>query len=881
MPPEASGDYRQFLESKRVSVKPSGISIPESEIDPDGHLFPWQKAIVSWALEIGRAAIFADCGLGKTRIQLFWAWCIHKATGGKVLILAPLAVTGQTAEEGAKVGIPVTVCRSQADVRDGINITNYEMLSHFDPAEFIAVVLDESGILKSFMGKIKRQLMEAFASTPYKLCCTATPSPNDTMELGNHADFLNVMPANEMLMRWFINDLAEAGAYRLKRHAESDFWLWVSTWAVSLSTPADIGYPADGYYLPPLTFHTHSLPDPEAVQKLAFDAGKIFEAGSLSATRLHKVTRLTATQRAVRIAELVEAEPDEPWLIWCNTDYEADALKAAIPEAVEIRGATKGKEEKLLAFSHGQIRVLITKPSIAGFGMNWQICARVAYVGLSYSFEQFYQSVRRAWRFGQLRPVEAHICQCESEGDLLRVVQRKQQDHEKMKSAMIEAMDSKVTVAWDRKELLESVPFRAEKSRKASGDAPIWELRQGDCCELVKAIPDNSLRFTLFSPPFWNLYIYSDHEADMGNNKDADDFMRHFQFLASELLRATLPGRLCAIHCKDLPRYKNRDGAMGLIAFPEMLLRVMEAVGWVLHSRVTIWKDPVTEMQRTKSHGLLYKELRANSCASRQGMADFLLVFRKWQGVAEGEDISEPVTHTYEEFPLEQWQQWASPVWFDINQMKTLNHETAKGDKDERHICPLQTQVAERAIRLWSNPGDLVFTPFAGIGTEVYEAVRLGRRGLGFELKPEYFDLAVKHLRDAEAATEQMTIFDEIENSHPAPKLPMPNTPQADTASAPDPANTAWPDEAQAFSDAVSRMDTTGHPLWPDDYQRLANLLLTGKVSDTPLTPSRWQLAIETMEEQWNRKTIADAIARVRCGTPDGRIRGQKEAGNA
>lgn len=770
-------DYQEFLESKSRTAQSFGIEVGPGRIDPSRRLFPWQKAVVLWALQVGRAAIFADCGLGKTRMQLFWAEAIALHAGGDVLILAPLAVTGQSAAEGQEIGIPVTVCRSQKDVRGGVNIANYEMLKHFDPSAFVGVVLDESSILKSFMGQTKRDLLTAFVDTPYRLCCTATPSPNDNMELGNHADFLGIMPANEMLMRWFINDLGEAGAYRLKHHAEKDFWQWVSSWAVSLSSPSDIGYPGAGYELPPIKFHIHSLPDPEEVQSLAYAEGKLVQAGSLSATQLHKVTRLTAKGRAAQIAAVVDAEPSEPWLIWCNTNYEADALKAALPEAVEVRGSESAdrKESALLGFARGDIRVLITKPSIAGFGMNWQRCARVAYVGLSYSYEAFYQSVRRCYRFGQKRPVHVHICQAESEGDLYRTIQRKQSDHRKMKRAMIEAMDSKVAVNVKRKTLASEVEPRVVKSPRSGGNeaalGPIWEMRQGDCIPLLSGVPDNSLRLSVFSPPFANLYIYSDHEADMGNAADMDEFAAHYRYFAQELLRATLPGRLAAVHCKDLPRYKNRDGAMGLIPFPDVLLRVMCEAGWVFHSRVTIWKDPVTEMQRTKSHGLLYKELRANSCASRQGMADYMLVFRKWTGLEEEDSFPEPVTHTFDEFPLEQWQEWASPVWFDINQMKTLNHKTAKGDKDERHICPLQLQVIERCVRLWSNPGDLVFSPFAGIGSEGHETVRLGRRFLGFELKPEYFDWAVHNLKNAETESAQCCI--EIPADFRTPTIPI------------------------------------------------------------------------------------------------------------
>jgi len=288
--------------------------------------------------------------------------------------------------------------------------------------------------------------------------------------------------------------------------------------------------------------------------------------------------------------------------------------------------------------------------------------------------------------------------------------------------------------------------IRGEAIASCSGED--WTLYHGDCVRVVSGLAQNSVGLSIFSPPFSNLYIYSDYLEDLGNCATHDEFFDHFSFLITELYRVTQVGRLCAIHCKDLPLYKGRDGAAGLFDFAGEAVRRFITAGWTFHSRVTIWKDPVIEMQRTKNHGLLYKELRRNSCASRMGMADYLLAFRKWDGHSEAE-WPNPVPHMKEDFPLDQWQQWASPVWMDVRQTHVLQYRDAKDDEDERHICPLQLDVIERGLTLWSNPGDVVLDPFAGIGSAGYMALKMRRQFIGVELKDSYNDVAVMNLKAA------------------------------------------------------------------------------------------------------------------------------------
>jgi len=421
-------EYERFIESKVPKITRSGF-VPANDLSKT--LFPFQRDIVKFLLESGRAAAFVDTGLGKTIMQLEWARHIP----GRVLILAPLAVAKQTEREAKRLlGMDINYLRDGSIGRHQVTVTNYERAEMFDLSQYSGIVLDESSILKSFMGRTKEWLCEAFKNHPYRLACTATPAPNDYMELGNHSAFLGVMPANEMLTRWFINDTMNFGNYRLKGHAEKDFWTWVASWAACLSKPSDLGYSDEGFDLPPVKM-THHLVDADFTS----DAGEgmLFRVPEMSATSMHREKRFSLQQRAGKIAELANGS-SEAWIVWCETNDEADALAEAIPDAVEVRGSdsSDAKEDKLDAFSSGRARVIITKPSIAGFGLNWQHCRNVAFASISYSYEQFYQAVRRSWRFGQTKQVNVHVALSTMELKLWETVSEKMAAHDAMKNAM-------------------------------------------------------------------------------------------------------------------------------------------------------------------------------------------------------------------------------------------------------------------------------------------------------------------------------------------------------------------------------------------------------------------------------------------------------------
>jgi len=410
-------NYDEFIENKKVKIVYSGIEVSKSNLN--SMLFDFQKDIVKWALHKGKACIFADCGLGKSPMQLEWANQVCNYTNSNVLILAPLAVSKQTQREGDKFGINVNVCRSHNDVTDGINITNYEMLHKFDLDSFAGVVLDESSILKSFSGKIRNQIIDAFKDVEYKLACTATPAPNDFMELGNHSEFVDVMDRNSMLSTFFVHDGGETSKWRLKKHAENKYWEWLSTWAVVIQKPSDLGYDDKGFRLKDINVIENIIDTPRKSNELV-----VMPAKTLSERR--KVRKESLNERVKKVADLVN-NSDEQWLVWCDFNIESEMLGREIEDSVEVRGSTKPdiKSKYMLGFSNGDYRVLVTKPSIAGFGMNWQNCHNMAFCGISDSYEQYYQAVRRCWRFGQANNVNVHIVISDREVESLKNIQSK------------------------------------------------------------------------------------------------------------------------------------------------------------------------------------------------------------------------------------------------------------------------------------------------------------------------------------------------------------------------------------------------------------------------------------------------------------------------
>jgi hypothetical protein len=456
-------NYNDFINSKAKTFESLGIDIDKNNLN--GNMFEFQKDIVRWALKKGRAAIFAECGLGKTLMQLEWANQIQKHTDGKILILAPLAVAPQTQQEGEKFGITVNICESQADVVNGINIANYEKIDKFVGSEFDGIVLDESSILKSFTSSTRNKLIDNFAKVPFRLACTATPAPNDYMELGNHSEFLGVMTRAEMLSMYFVHDGGDTAKWRLKGHAEEVFWQWMASWSVFIDNPKNLDYEVDGYDLPKLNIYEIIVDGDETINE------------SLTLTQRRQARKDSLQLRCNNAAKIVN-NSDEQWLVWCDLNDESTALKSKIEESVEIKGSDKAKHktDSMLNFSDGLIKCLVTKPSIAGFGMNWQQCNNMIFVGLSDSYEKYYQAVRRCYRFGQKKEVNVYIIISAKEGAVKANIERKQEDAKKMQEAMIN-----LTKEVTKKELEVTTRVMTEYNPSVTMKLPNWEEMRQIC----------------------------------------------------------------------------------------------------------------------------------------------------------------------------------------------------------------------------------------------------------------------------------------------------------------------------------------------------------------------------------------------------------------
>lgn len=732
-------EYEKFLQGKVKSHVKSGFDISLDQLNDK--LFPFQKFCVQRALKAGKYAFFEDCGLGKTFQQIEWAHHVSIKTEKPVLILAPLVVVGQTINEGVKFGIEVVRASLNFDkpIFNPIQIANYEQIENIDCSIFSGIVLDESSILKNYEGSTKRLIIDTFLQTPYKLACTATPSPNDPMELGNHSEFLDAMSRNEMLAMYFVHDGGETAKWRIKGHAKKMFYQFVGSWAIMANKPQDIGFEMEGYALPSLNLLERQITTPER------DNGMLFNNTAISATNFNMELRLTKIERLSEVVDIVNSKPDESFIIWIKQNEEGAQLKKMIPEAIEVKGSdtNQWKEDKLLGFANGDFRILITKTKIASFGMNFQNCSNQIFASLDFSFEGLYQAIRRSYRFGQKNEVNIYLITTDTMANVKNSIDRKQKQFEEMQDQMAHAINENLNG-----NLLQTSDFDILEV-----DNEWYNIKRGDSCQLITDVPDESIGLSVFSPPFAELYTYSDHIEDMGNSKDYKEFLTQFGFLIKELYRVLMSGRNVAVHCMDLPIQKGKEGYIGLRDFSGMILQAFQDAGFIYASRITIWKDPVVEMQRTKALGLLHKQVKKDSTMSRVGIPDYVMIFRK-----DGERLN-PVTNT--DLPVDLWQKYASPVWMDINYSNTLQgFRNGREENDEKHICPLQLDTIERLIHLYSNKGDTVFTPFMGIGSEVYQAVKMDRKGIGFELKESYFDLAKANLKSVYLMKNQSTLFD-------------------------------------------------------------------------------------------------------------------------
>ena len=716
-------EYTEFIKTKSKSIDDSGFDAHNL----NSSMFEFQTHIVKKALKKGKFAIFADCGLGKTLMQLSWAEAVVNHTDKEVIVLAPLAVVQQTKDEAVKFNI----CLNK------ITVINYEQLDNIDCTIFSGVVLDESSILKAYQGKTKARIITSFEKTPYKLACTATPSPNDHIELGNHSEFLNVLRSKEMVSQFFINDSfskeKHISKYRLKKHSIDDFWEWVSTWSLMLSKPSDIGFDGDDYTLPSLNMIE------EDVEVKKRDNGKLFNDVAVSATEFYKELSLSITERANRVADIVNSS-NESFIVWVKSNEEEKVICKLIPDAVSVNGSDKPeiKSKRLNGFGHNEFRVLVTKTKIAQFGLNYQNCHNQVFMSFDFSFESLYQAIRRSWRFGQTSEVNIHMITIETMGNVMESIKDKQ--------AMFENMRDRMCLSINAKERIEV------KSNNEVYETANAKLINGDSCELIKDIKDESIDYSFFSPPFSDLYMYSDNPNDLSNNTSYEQFFNHFKYLIPELLRITKQGRLLSMHCTQMSTSKGKDGKLEIIDFRGDLIRAMQESGWIFHAEVAVWKDPKIVAQRTKAMQLLHATTKRDSTINRMGFPDYLLTFKK-----AGENLK-PVTHDGNGLDFAYWCKIAEPIWMEgeVDAGDVLSVRTAKAQNDEKHMTPTQREPIKRLLDLYSNKNDLVFSPFSGIGTEGTVAIENDRRFIGFELKKSYFDLSKKFIDIAEKSKDQL-----------------------------------------------------------------------------------------------------------------------------
>jgi DNA modification methylase len=711
--------YQEFLKEKQKTFIESGFDVNVETLNPN--LFDFQKYAVASALKKGRFALFFDCGLGKTLMQLAWSEAVYNQTNKKVLILAPLAVVEQTKDEAIKFNISL----------DCFDITNYDQLKNIDCSIYAGVVLDESSILKGRDGKLSALIIQSFKNTPYKLACTATPSPNDHMELGQHSEFLGAMSYLEMLAMYFVHDGGETSKWRLRKHAADPFWKYVCTWSMACDTPLTLGFEHCGYDLPEIEFIEHIIDVENTSENLFGDV-------AVSATDLHRDLKRSIDARITKAVELVN-NSDEQWILWTLGNEEANQLNKVIKNSVNVQGSDtpEYKAKHLNGFAKNQFQNLITKTSIASFGMNYQNCHNMIFTSYDFKFESFYQAVRRCYRFGQKEKVKVHLLIPESQRNVRKTILEKQERHNQMIKEMAKYSSDTNYSINNNKIMIDNKEIKTDN----------YHLINGDCVQETAKLKDNSADLVVFSPPFAELYVYSDKEEDMGNVSDYNQFEKHFKFLIPELKRVLKSGRICAIHCMDLPIQKGKEGYIGLRDFSGMIIDWFQECGFIYHSRTTIWKNPVTEMQRTKALGLLHKTIKKDSSMTRVGIPDYILFFRN-----EGENET-PITHQDKDhsksdyLPVDLWQKYASPVWYDIDYSRTLQYRSGRDGNDEKHICPLQLDTIERIIHLYSNEGETIFSPFGGIGSEGCSAIKMNRKSISIELKESYFKLNVANHR--------------------------------------------------------------------------------------------------------------------------------------
>ena len=759
-------DYRTFLSAKATpgvrfegdyALLPSwggtDVETAQAVTAHAPHLHEYQRFAVTFAVARQRAALFLECGLGKTSIAL--AWAEHVRAGRPAIICAPLAALHEFENERAKFfpGVPVRLVETAdvgawlADPEGVALVTHHAFVQDRDLSGVGAFVLDESSILKSGDGAIAQSLVRSCRPVPYRLALSATPAPNDPTEYATHATWLGYMRSDaEFRARFFVRDGRE---WRVKGHAKAALPKWLARFALWMSDPAAYGMPCSALPDEDYALRYVDLPSVDDVDVERDLFGTPAGALDMSTRAQLRSSVYDADERLEKVASLCAG----PTIVWTIRNAHADALEAHLRAAgrrvAQIAGTTHDADRvaHVRAFQAGELDVLVSKPSVIGHGVNLQAAERMIFAGYDESYEAFHQAVRRAHRQGRTGRLEVYVLATPEEVPVVRALEAKaerwKEDAARQEAEFVRALESDLNAyrTGQRMETYTDTPERLEPV-----ETEHFRLVHGDSIEVMQGMEPESVDLAVFSPPFASLFTYSSETADMGNCSDTGEaeFSLHFQHFADALHRVMAPGRIVALHLAQLVAFRARHGRKGIRDFRGSVIVAMEAAGFLYYGEFVIPKNPQAAAIRTKSERLQFAQFKRDSLESSPALNDYVLEFRKTgqQRNAVNNDVSN-----------EEWIKWASGVWDDIRETDVLSYHAARGENDEKHICPLQLTVIERCVRLWTNPGEVVLSPFAGIGSEVYTAIRQRRFGLGIELKAEYFQQAVDNCRRAEAET--------------------------------------------------------------------------------------------------------------------------------
>jgi len=821
------------LSGKIDIAEKTGFAIKRAAIN--SALKEHQKDAVMWALEGGKRALFESFGLGKTVQELEFARLAAKHAGGRALIVTPLGVRQEFVRDAVNLlgmeSPPYIRNRREAERGKGnILITNYERIrdGDIDPGEFAATVLDEASVLRSYGSKTFQTFMPFFKGVPYKLVATATPAPNRYKELIHYAGYLEIMDTGQALTRWFQRDSTKANNLTLYPGKEEEFWLWVSSWALMITKPSDLGYEDEGYALPEMEVRYHKLTvRPEETLTERDGQVKMFRNAAAGLQDAAQEKRESIRARISKMAEIVNSAPDDHFLLWHDLEAERHEIKRQLPEAVDIYGAMEyeERERRVIAFSDGKIRLFATKKSLSGQGCNFQRhCHRAIFVGIDYEFNDFIQAIHRIYRFLQTERVEIDIIYTDNEEKILEELLKKWERHNEMQKRMTEIVG---TYGLSNAEVVKKLQRKIGVKRvKVAGE--LYEAVNSDCVDETRRMEDNSIDMILTSIPFSNHYEYSANYADFGHNEDTAAFFRQMDFLSPELLRVLKPGRVYACHVKDRVLFGNATGTgMPTIEpFHAICIDHYMKHGFQYFGMITVVTDVVRENNQTYRLG--WSEQCKDGTKMGVGCPEYILLFRKLPSDRGKSYADEPVKKTKEEYTRAQWQidahgywrssgnrllkkeemeqmpidrlqavyrefsrgavydyaehvelakkldekgklpatfmvvapgSWTDEVWDDINRMRTLN-TTQSQKRKQMHVCPLQLDTVERLINRYSNEGELIYDPFAGLFTVPYMAIKMGRRGKGCELSTEYFRDGVGYCKEAEAERTAPTLFD-------------------------------------------------------------------------------------------------------------------------